>query len=258
MTAMKAQHFALSLAILALIAADASATRRGFVHTYEYQTEPKGETELEWWNTQVSDGDTDFYEMQIEFEHGLTDHWDMAIYHTLRQTNGPDEMSSSPFQFVKTKVETRYRLAERGEKFMDTLLYLEVAKEFGETKWEIEPKLVLAKDIGASGTFALNLIPEMEIEEEVEENGDEKLELEFEPGWAMGYSVELSPRWRLGGEFFGAIEHMGEDNEETKMWLGPTVSVAPSHSFWITSTAGFGLNDDSADFSFRFIVGVGL
>jgi hypothetical protein len=257
-TAMKVSPLALGLALLALFATDSSAHRRGFVHTYEYQTLPEGETELEWWNTQVNDGDVDRYEMQIEFEHGLTDRWDIAIYHTLRQTNGPDAASSEPFRFVKTKLETRYRFAERGEKPVDTLVYFEVAKEFGETKWEIEPKLILARDIGSQGTLALNLIPEFEIEEEIEANGDEKLELEFEPGWALAYGVEMSPKWRWGGEFFGGIAHIGESNETVSMWAGPTLSLAPSPDVWLSGTAAFGLNDDSADFSFRFIIGIGL
>ena len=74
----------------------------------------------------------------------------------------------------------------------------------------------------------------------------------------MAYGVEMSPKWRFGGEFFGEIEHIGDANEEVKMWLGPTLSVSPSEAVWLTGTAAWGLNDDSDDFNFRFILGIGL
>lgn len=243
-------RFQLSLLVLLLVAGTASAHRRGFVHTYEYQTLPKGDTELEWWNTQIHDGESDAFQMQIEFEHGLTDHWDVAIYHVLEQVD--DES----LHFTKTKLETRYRLGERGEKLLDTLLYFEVAKAFGEKKWEFEPKLILAKDFGAS-TVALNLIPEIELEEEMEPNGETELEMEFEPGWALGWSFEKSPRLRFGAEYFGHVEDPG-DTGEVSAWAGPTISFAPASEIWLTTTAAFGLNDRSEDFNLRFILGIGL
>ena len=41
-------------------------------------------------------------------------------------------------------------------------------------------------------------------------------------------------------------------------WAGPAVSWAPSTRLWVAGTAGFGLNDRSADLVARFVISVGL
>jgi len=72
--------------LLVLFAADvADADRRGYVWTYEYQTMPKDMSELEYYLTHKA---PDFHkydkkntwEHQLEYEYGLTDRWDIAVY----------------------------------------------------------------------------------------------------------------------------------------------------------------------------------
>jgi hypothetical protein len=245
---------------LAGLTQPASAHRRSFVHTYEYQTVPKGETELEWWSTQSrtesGDDGVSNLELRIEFEHGITDRWDMAIYNVLKQSEGPIEADNKGMHFAKTKLETRYRLAERGDRPVDTLLYLEVSKAFGEAEWEVEQKLVFSRDIGKS-KLALNLISEVELEKELEESGEEEFELEYTPAWAFGYTTELSPRLMMGFENYGKVTDFGGSHAVLSA-IGPTVSVAPSANVWLSATAAFALNDRSDHFNFRFILGIGL
>lgn len=257
------RHLAGSLLLalfLAGLTQPAAAHRRAFVHTYEYQTVPKGETELEWWSTQSrtdsgSDGVSNL-ELRIEFEHGITDRWDMAVYNVLKQSEGPIEADNEGMHFAKTKLETRYRLAERGDRPVDTLLYFEISKAFGETEWEVEQKFVFSRDLGKS-KLALNLISEIELEKELEESGEEEFEVEYTPAWAFGYTTAISPKLMVGFENFGKVTDFGGSNA-VKTAIGPTISLAPSSSVWLSATAAFALNDRSDHFNFRFILGIGL
>lgn len=246
--------------VLAL-ASTAHADRRAFVHTYEYMTIAGGDVELEVWNTQSragfgDDSGTSFFDLQLEIEYGITDHWDIALYQVIAQTDGPTPMESEGLHFSETKLETRYRFAERGELPVDTVAYFEIAKGFGETHWEFEPKIILARDFGRA-SVALNLIPELELEEEVDAMGETELELEFEPGWALGATYELMPALKLGGETFGSLSSPGNNND-LFWWIGPSVGWAPSPKLWVAATAAVGLTDNSDDLLVRFIVGLGI
>ena len=82
----------LMLALILLVAGSARADRRGYVWTYEYLTMPKGEAELEYYlTTKVPDAENyngkNTWDHQLEFEYGLTDHWDLSIYQRAKQAN---------------------------------------------------------------------------------------------------------------------------------------------------------------------------
>src|SRR5678815_2277557 len=143
---MKRFAVALLLSVLALISSSsARADRRLFTHTYEYKTVPQGHTAMEFWHTESRDTwDPDtlqHLESILEIEHGLTDRWDAALYTVFAQTasNMPG-VPSEPFTFEEVKLETRYRLADRGEWPVDVLLYGEGVKQFGNGVYEIEGK----------------------------------------------------------------------------------------------------------------------
>src|SRR5947208_2997434 len=74
---------------------------------------------------------------KVELEYGLTDHWDLALYHVFAQEAGA-------FKFDSWRAETRYRFAEKGEWPVDLLLYFEVERpaDFAEP-WEVEEKIIL-------------------------------------------------------------------------------------------------------------------
>jgi hypothetical protein len=244
---------AAALAALAALAPAARADRRAFGVTYEYNTMPEGGLDLELWNTQsrtVFDGTgASTLEWKAEVEYGITDHWDLAVYQTFGEAHGSDPALTVPFGYAETSVESRYRLAERGQWPVDVLLYLEVAKQFGADAWDVEPKLILARDLGRL-SLNLNAAPELQVTK-----GPGTTDVALEPRWALGASYEIDPRWKVGAETYGEADL---EASEVSAWAGPAVSWAPSEKLWIAGSAGAGLTDASDDLQVRLILGLGL
>lgn len=228
----------------------ARADRKSFSYTYEYATLPEGATELELWHTQSRDtwkADTaESFEEKLEIEHGITDHWDASMYTVFAQST--DEV----LHLDAVRVESRYRFAERGELPIDYVAYLELAKDFGTSLYEIEAKGIFARDFDKI-TVAGNIIGEVEL-------GNNAAESELEIGWAVGTTYEVTPKVKLGVETWGGVEE-----EELRWAVGPAISLAPSPKFWLVTTAGFGAADTVATddfagqaFSARVIMGIEL
>lgn len=227
----------------------ASADRRMFTSTYEYKTVPQGHTAVELWHTESRDTWDDdtaqSMEQILEIEHGLTDHWDAALYTVFTQTASSDPLVAQPYALHEMKLESRYRFAERGEWPVDLLAYGEVAKEFGASVWELEAKAIAARDFDKL-LVAANLILEVPVGKDVPET-------ELEVGWAAGATYELHPKLNVGVETFGTVEE-----GEVEASVGPAIAVAPSGNLWFAFTAGFGVTDDTAAFSGRLILGIEL
>jgi hypothetical protein len=236
----KTRHWVMLMCILGALSSVGLADRRSYVWTYEYQTMPKGAMEVEYYLThKVSDwnkyDDKNTWDHQVEFEYGLTDHWDVAMYQTWRQTNTEDEDS---FDYTGTKLRTRYRIGEKDQLPLDVVLYAEYIFGDGPKEYDkFEGKLILAKDLG-KWNIAYN-----QIYEKKTKNGNDT-----EHGYATGLSYEFSPVWKMG------IESAGNYTED-KYYLGPTASWA-SEKFWVNLGALRGLNDASNDLQFRLIVGI--
>jgi hypothetical protein len=236
-------------AALAASTSTAFADRRMFTATYEYKTVPEGHTALELWHIEDratwKDDSPHAMEEILELEHGLTDHWDAALYTVFTQVGAVDPLVAQPFSLHELKVESRYRFADRGELPVDIMAYGEVAREFGGGVYEVEAKAILARDFDKL-TLAANLIAEIAF-------GSDVPETELELGWAAGATYEVHPKLNLGVETYGAIEE-----DEVAASIGPAIAVAPSGNFWFTFTAGFGLTDEAPKLSGRLIVGVEL
>ena len=236
----------------------ARADRKSFAHTYEYATLPEGQTEIELWHSQMRDtwdaSSPQRFEEKLEIEHGITDHWDMAMYTIFHQTAANDPTVAEPLGLDAVHLETRYRIADRGELPVDTVLYLELAKDFGQSVYEIESKLIVARDFDRV-TAALNVIDELSLGNDVDASPQNEL------GFAFGVTYEVSPRVRIGAETWGM--HGGG---ETRVSAGPALALAPSSKFWLVATAGFGLateseadvDQDLAAFSGRIVMGFSL
>ncbi|MBL0214474.1 MAG: hypothetical protein IPQ07_11360 [Myxococcales bacterium] len=237
------------VAVLTLTAArDARADLRSFTHTYEYSTVPEGKTAVELWHTQGratwDKTSPQFYEQILELEHGITDHWDAAFYTVFSQVAG-DAVTSKAFGLEAVKLESRYRFADRGEWPVDTLVYVEVAKDFGASVYELEGKVIVARDFDKF-TAAANAIGEVKV-------GNDTVETELELGWAAGLTYQAHPKFKLGAETWGQLEE-----SELYLSVGPAMSFAPSSNFWLTLTTGFGLTDEAEAFSARAIIGIEL
>jgi hypothetical protein len=242
---------ALGLAPLVLLASSSPATadRRSFTNTYEYTTVPEGKTALELWHTESRDtwdaGSPQRFEQIVEIEHGLTDHWDAALYTTFAQVSASDPMTAEALHLADVRLETRYRLADRGEWPIDTLLYLEISKEFGASRYEFEGKVIGARDFDKL-TVAANAIAATKV-------GHDVAESELELAWAVGASYEPHPKLRIGAETWGQHE-----DGTVFAWVGPAINVAPSSGLWLTFTAGFGATDASDKLIGRAILGIEL
>src|SRR5947208_14428674 len=97
----------LMTATLALAGATgARADRRDFVRAYQYATQPQGNLEVEVWNdvdAPVGGFEKAVVTTRLELEYGLTDHWDVALYHVGEQAPG------EALPFDSGRLETRYR-----------------------------------------------------------------------------------------------------------------------------------------------------
>lgn len=238
-----------ALAATTTAASNAHADRRMFTSTYEYKTVPEGHTALELWHTEdratwKSDSPRAMEEI-LELEHGLTDHWDVALYTVFTQATATDPMLAQPFALHEMKVESRYRFADRGELPVDIVAYGEVAREFGGGVYELEAKAIIARDFDKL-LLAANLIGAVEF-------GSDVAETEGEFGWAVGATYEVHPKLNLGVETFGAIAE-----EEVAAAIGPAIAIAPHGNFWFTFTAGFGLTDETPKMQGRLILGIEL
>ena len=141
----------------------AAADQRSFVWTYEYLVIEPGEAEIEQYTTiNVSDlsnfkGNT-LSELNLEAEIGMNEHYDFAIYQNFKQE------SNGNLVYSGFKLRTRYKIGQKGDLFVDPLIYLEYIGVPDFQNHKIEAKLILAKDI-SNFTIAVNPYFEYEINE---------------------------------------------------------------------------------------------
>jgi hypothetical protein len=230
----------------ALVAPAARADRRSMIRAYEYATQPEGNLEFELWNDVEAPKDGGFdaaaTTQRVELEYGLTDHWDMALYHVFAQQPG------AGFHFDSWRLETRYRLLEKNALPVDVLLYFELERpaDFAEA-WETEEKLILEKDFGR---FALvgNLVLEQKLF-----HADQLHSFEVD----FGARYEVAPQLRVAGELWTIQETV--NGVTTGSWFaGPSVSWAGSR-LWLQLGAGFGIGNDTSGATFvRSVLGFNL
>jgi hypothetical protein len=218
--------------LLLAAATRSRADRRTMIRAYEYQTQPKGNLEFELWNTvhapRSSFADSVLVQ-RAELEYGLTDHWDLALYHVFER--GGPAADFVPYQLTDWQLETRYRLAEKGEWPVDVLLYLEIERPVDFNKpFELEEKLILEKDFGRFALVA-NLVG-------VQHLGRADLGRTWEVDFGARY--EFMPQLRVAAEFWTSQEFVGADVSRN-YYLGPSISVA-TQKLWLQIGAGFGLD----------------
>ena len=228
----------LALAVPGLARAD----RRYYAWTYNAATAEPGGLDVELWSTLAQpgpSGGTQSWTYQLELETGITEYWDVALYNDFLYEQGGE------LRYQALRVETRYRLSQPGEWFVDPVLYLEVKKEFIEdAPWAIEGKVIVAKDVGP-----LNLSLNLSGEQEFLSGGG----TETEWGWYGAASWELHPVIRVGGEVYGFWTRAGGQPYQATAYAGPALALAYSR-VWLVLGASWGLDDASDSFRARAIL----
>ncbi|NQV14827.1 hypothetical protein HQ531_05155 [bacterium] len=220
-----------------LLSLQLAADGRRYVWTYEYQTLPGGEAELESY-TEFSHTDTDSGRLatttlQYEYEIGMNNRFDVGIYQKFQQD------SDSPIAYDGFKIRFRYRLGEKGRWAFDPLLYLEYKDNAAFDHSTLETKLILARDFDRINV-AINPVLEFEFK-------DDETELEFEISGGISYA--LHPLISMG------LEAKGNADE---FYWGPTLSHGKNDLWFALGLLLPAKTDSGADRKFRFIIGVGL
>jgi hypothetical protein len=216
----------------------------------------KGDWEYEqhvtWRKHTESDTGYDRVDFRHEFEFGLADNFDLAVY--LPSWSYEDSKSRSGVHFGSVDVEAIFYLSNPVTDPVGIGLYGEV--KVGEGELEFENKLLVQKDVG-KWVFLYNLIFETEVEGAFRD--DEENEIEGVLGHSFGVSYAVAPGWFFGGE--ALVKSVFEDwseYEHTTAYVGPVLSYQGNDRWWATVTPVYQLTDTESepDFQMRLIVGL--
>jgi len=238
------------------LATPVAAGESPFGYIYTTDTHPQGKREVEQWITRrhgQAKGDFDLWQGRTEFEYGLTDRLQTALYLNYDRVNAfrnrPDE-TTGPGAFVRDGVdpdaryrrsfvesvssEWIYRLLSPYKDLIGLALYIEPT--WGPDKRELEGKLILQKNfLDDRLVWAANLTAAAE-----KERFHGKWEREGELELTTGLAYQFLPRWHAGLEY---RHHRGYDGRgfsaEKRVYaanfLGPTVHYA-GREWWVTAT----------------------
>ncbi len=251
-----------------------NAQDRHFAWTYESTTLPKGAIDIEPWVTFSAGGENFYnsYENRIEFETGLTDRLQTAVYLNTGQksfalTDADGEITglgkSSSFSFSN---EWKLNILNPSVSPVGLGLYAEYGLSTDEI--ELEFKLLLDKKTARS-IFSYNFVTELEFESEFEEEGGEgeiETEKEFIIENDLAYMYMIKPTLGIGLEARNHNEFSEGEMEHAVLFFGPTLFFSHNRFFAIvnalpqlTNLKGSGLElDDHQKFSGRILLGFSL
>lgn len=221
-----------------LIGQMAYSDSRNYAWTYQYDTLPAGLLELEmYFTTEVlkkDDLNNSNWRQWFEFEYGITDSTDIALYQKFLQ----ESRVVSSFKYDGFKVRLRHKVAKKDYLPVDFLFYLEYERSSDLTETDvIEWKEVFAKDIGK-----LNISYNMIFEYQPKSNW------RYDHKYALGISYEVVDNLKIGVESNGSYS-------DKIYYLGTTISLLQS-DFWINIGPQWGLNDNSNFLNIRVILGI--
>ena len=238
---------------LLMTAAVAAADPRPFTFTTDTYPVGKGHWEYEQWVTWEQAGDENVYRFRHEFEFGLADNFDLAVY--LPNWRYEDTAERNGIDFESVSIEGVVYFTNPITDFVGLGLYNEVT--VGEDELAFETKLLVQKDVG-DWVFAYNLVLETELEGMFDV--DEENEVEGVIEHTFGASYAFGPRgdFRAGGELLVESVYADWDAyEDTFVYAGPVFSYWGGDDWFVTVTPMFQLtsSDDEADFIVRLIAG---
>ncbi len=233
----------------------ALADPRPFTFTYDTYSEGKGNWEYEQWFTYQTRTDDDHsyssYNLRHEFEFGLADNFDIAVY--LPNWRYEETNDHTGTRFDSIGFEAIFYALNPATDPIGLGLYAEVLA--GEDELEFEYKLLLQKDWN-NWTFAYNLILETALEGVFRKG--ERNQVEGVLGHSFGVSYGLGRGIAVGAE--SLIESLYENwkhFEHTTVYAGPVISYTSGRHWWATLTPFFQLSsvDEEPDFQIRLIAG---
>jgi hypothetical protein len=217
---------------------------------------PAGSWEYEQWVTwkghQADDHDFDRFDLRHELEYGVTDRLRLALYYDWRYEDG-EGGSGSHVSFHDVAVETMYQVLDPVNDPFGFALYLEAKLGDDSEFFELEPKLIVSKNIDR-----WILVWNGYLEAEWEGQGYDEQNGVF--GETAGVSYEFTPRFRAGVEAQHEIER-----ESWEEWGHHVVYVGPNASYragrwWATLTPTVQATNvnEEPDYLVRLIIGVDL
>lgn len=190
--------------------------------TFVYQTVEPKELELEYWVEYGSAFSSPTrlveWEQTLSAEFGVTSHWMAEGFTTFRR------LPKDRFQYLVTRVESRFRLFEEGEKILDPAFSLEYShsNENGKSEHIIEPTFVISKDFSR-----LNFTLDFSLDKVV--NSNEKVEA----GYALASRYDFRHLLRVG------FEAQGEFTPNSPHYIIPQVHLLLPDE--ITAKLGVGI-----------------
>ncbi len=213
------------------------ADNRLFTYTYEPETEPKGDWEIEQSitsrlgrNAAVGQKDFQSWEFRTEVEHGFTDRYTASLYLNETYDHFRDPANGAVISndhWAGVSVENRYLVLDPANNPVGLTLYLEPTYDGHNA--ELEQKIILGQRHG-DWKWALNLTHAVEWRNNFRETEGE-LEL------SAGLAYQLTHRWSVGVELRDHNELPEYSRwENTAVFLGPVISYH-RQQWWITLSA---------------------
>jgi hypothetical protein len=206
------------------------------------------------------------YQLQTEFEYGLTDRVELGFYQVFEASPQPGGNNALLFDGLKWRARTR--LAEANEWPVDVSLYLELETMHDELA--LEGKVNLQKRLGP-----VRLLSNLWAEEAFVRPLDTKAhgrEAEFIINPTLGASLEVTPTFQPGLEYWarGQLRASGDtaqerENSRVHHFLGPTVHLNFGRLWWsgglyanLNSVHRPEPGDDYGPVWFRSVIGLDL
>ena len=230
----RTNSFALLLLGATLLAGTATADNKLFTYTYEPETEPKGDWEIEQSitarllrNSAVGQNNYQRWQFRTEVEHGFTDRYTASLYinHDYeRFTDTETGITAGNNRWTGVSFENRYLVLDPAQNPVGFTLYLEPT--YDGKNAELEQKIILGQRHG-NWKWAVNLT-------HATEWADNFRKTEGELEVSAGLAYQLTHRWSFGLEVRDHNE-LPEYREwqNTAIFLGPAISYH-RQKWWAT------------------------
>ena len=221
---------------------------REYLANQGYETAERGEFEVEVYNDlNLSDLDNDntyHSKHQIEFEYGVTDHFQLA-YYEVYTWDRTDDWERDAF-----KVEAKWRFAEAGEWPFNVALYTEYENPNGRRDVksdESENKIILSKDFGP-----WNVVGNFVFEKKI----NTKSHWDYE--YTLGTNYHIGPETRMGIELKQELGDSGDFGFDRgrAFYIIPAVYAKIAPHVHLLAGPAFGISRGSDDVQFKSIVEV--